>query len=454
MSTAKAEVKSRTVSVPRRATRPSPSQGRHSAETSPLRAYISPLKDFSAYTPVRQSRERSATLRSRLNTSTEAKKKAASQTAALESMNDLKNKTSKLDEESKKLVEKVGQVRLKMQVRRGKGKKDEGKSLVKVLIEVIGKAYKQIASEALEGIRDKAEETRAVERKGIRHCYLRRLAGHFEGWKAAFQAVTHDTAHLTDIADKHFRRHLLRQYIRSWKSIYIRKDSLTPASRRIPKAFVEVEHPRPASLSPKPIQPETRPLSTSNTRKTPLKSPAGSTKSNLSSSLLTVPASFLHKKPIPSKENLIKVFEPVNQELFSLATQHHKQSLLVSPMQYYQIWKPLLANLGAANEQAKQHYRKHLGQRVFHAWLEFYVTSYESHGEASSQESDSRYDFAVRSFRLVSAIQSTVGPGVLVAWKDFVARSKAEKQQEDKRNQLWEKVNSWLEQYKSGNTQL
>jgi hypothetical protein len=368
-------------------------------------------------------------------------------------MNDLRSKTSKLDEESKKLVEKVGQVRLKMQVRRGKGK-DEGKSLTKVLIEVIGKAYRQIASEALEGIREKAEETRVMERKGIRHCYLRRLAGHFEGWKAAFQAATHNTAHLSDIADEHFRRHLLRQYIRCWKSIYHRKDSMTPASRRMPKALVEVEHPRPASLSPKPIQPETRPLSTSNARKTPLKSPVSSTKSNLSSSLLTVPASFLHKKPIPSKENLVKVFEPVNKELLSLATQHHKQSLLVSPMQYYQIWKPLVANLGEASDKAKQHYRKHLGQRVFHAWLEFYVTSYESHGEVSSQESDSRYDFAVRAFRLVSAIQSTVGPGVMAAWKDFVARSKAEKQQEDKRNQLWEKVNSWLEQYKSGNTQL
>jgi len=41
----------------------------------------------------------------------------------------------------------------------------------------------------------------------------------------------------------------------------------------------------------------------------------------------------------------------------------------------------------------------------------------------------------------------------MVAWKEFVARSAVEKQQEEKRNQLWEKVNSWLEQYKSGNTQ-
>jgi len=396
---AKGEVKSRTASVPRRATRPSASLGRHSAETSPLRAYISPLKDFSAYTPVRQSRERSVTLRSRLNTSVEGKKKAASQTAALESMNDLRNKTSKLDEESKKLAEKVGQVRLKLQARRGQGR-EESKTLARVAVQVIGKACRELLGQAVAGMRGKAEEVRAIERQGVRHCHIRRLASHFEAWRAAFKATTQAYGKLSNTADLHFRRHLLRRCLQLWKGIYHRGATMTPSNRRMPNALVDAERPRPASLSPKPIQPDTRPLSTSNARKAPLKSPVGSTKSKLSSSGLTTPTSFLHKKT-PLKENLLKVFEPSSPGLLSVATQHHKLSLLVNPNQYYQIWKPLLSNLSQASAHAKQHYRKHLGQRVFHAWLEFYVTSYESHEEVDSEGSDSRYEFVVRAFRLV-----------------------------------------------------
>lgn len=399
MSSAKGETKTRTMSLPRRAARPS---GRNSTETSPLRAYLSPFKDFSTYTPVRQSREHSSTLRSRLNTSTETRKKPTTQTTALDSMNDLKTKTSKLDEESKKLADKVGQIRLKLQAKRGKNR-EESKELARVIVRVVTVYRREIGASVWTQIKAKAEEVRALQRQANRYFVNRCLRRYFGTWKAEFKVMAKETDMRLDAAENQFRRNTLGKFVKIWRNCQRRSELMTPTNLRIPnpmKPATELEHPRPASLSPKPIQPDSRPFSSSNTRKIPIKSPVPSPKPK--STPLSVPVSHPRTKKPLSKEN--QFFAPVSQELLSVAAKHHSLSLLVTSTQYYQVWKPLVDNARNVSEAGRKHYRKQLGQRVFHAWLEFYVTSYQSHGDLVSQDSmdsDSQYEVIVRSFRVV-----------------------------------------------------
>lgn len=145
--------------------------------------------------------------------------------------------------------------------------------------------------------------------------------------------------------------------------------------------------------------------------------------------------------------------------LMALAVEHHRVSSMVRHTQFYNVWKPWKAVVWEKNERATCHYRRILGTSVFHAWLEFYVESCEERDSAGVHElladsfeeaaSSSHYDPIISAFRVVRATQQTLGPRVFTRWKDFVVLSRSEKEQEKRRDMMWRKVNSWLEQYKT-----
>lgn len=105
------------------------------------------------------------------------------------------------------------------------------------------------------------------------------------------------------------------------------------------------------------------------------------------------------------------------------------------------------------SERARRHWRKHTGEVVFQAWFQFYVDAYESTAveEASSPVEDTSTDYTdiISMFRMVMCRQQILGAQVLSAWREFVSFSKSDKEQEMRRNMMWKKVNSWLDQYKS-----
>ena len=102
---------------------------------------------------------------------------------------------------------------------------------------------------------------------------------------------------------------------------------------------------------------------------------------------------------------------------------------------------------------------------MFHNWLEFYVASCEAKVEelpedpvplspsSDSFESTAQYDDILTAFRMVIDTQQTLGPRILAKWREFVGVSRSEKEQEHRRNLMWKKVNSWLDQYKSPDSQ-
>lgn len=89
--------------------------------------------------------------------------------------------------------------------------------------------------------------------------------------------------------------------------------------------------------------------------------------------------------------------------------------------------------------RASEHYNSALKLRVFHAFLSHYVKSFENKSYKSGNEYDlvHQFDPIIHKFRFYSIV-----PPVFSALKKFANLKKIEKQNEAKRDAMWNKINS------------
>ena len=499
MRPSKSEIrpKARTTSVPKalptsksftaKRGAPSASPARHltaSTETSPIRSYASPGKDYSHYTPLRLAKEKTSQSFSKIVYKSKTKLNASvasedvprlrSRASAFESLNDLRNKTERLDEESKRFAAKVSQIKEKIHSRptpqlasRRPQREEAGlKPFARTCTRLVARACASVLREALDALHARAERVKAMERQGQRFHQRLRLKAHFQAWKAAFEVKEIEGFKMTEIAVKHYHLQLSLGCFAKWKET---RDwsKLRPEDRKrradistvlSASARNALEHSfgRPTSVSPKP---EPRPATVLGQRKPGSRSPVPSPKPSKTpppKRTSVSPKPVAHKKtpstPIPKPE---PPETPVSEELMRVAAEHHRLSSIVMPTQFFTLWKPWKAIVQAKQERARLHRHQHLGRFVFQAWLEFYVASCEeaveeAHSPAEDTDISQDYTDIVAVFRLVGSMQQTMGPRVLAAWKDFTTSTKSEQEQEVRRNLMWKKVNSWLGQYKSG----
>ena len=413
-----------------------------SNNTSPIRSYISPLKDYSNYTPLLLSRSSKTTPKHTLSTSFSseevAKPRKTTRPSALDSMHDLRSKTDKLDHDSKKFAEKVVQVRQQLQ-RNGRARSvtdnSNKKSLPRACAKVLSRAVNRVLSLAIDKIHAKAKKIEVMERQGQRFCFKLRAKQHFSAWMWAMHEQRENGAVKLEIAVTQYRITLKKRTFRVWKS------QKSAETAKIPNVSPKIER---------------RPLTSSNTKKrTPSESPKPAKSSIIRREEGTVRQSQNRKIPVKAESPT----DEVSEALYSLAVQHHRFSAIVSVRQFYNVWKPWKAAAFEKRDRAVKHHRRVVGAKVFHTWLEFYVESCEGRESpdvhvllADSFEeaaSTSHYDPIIAAFRLVLVTQQTIGATVMSRWKEFMTVSRSEKEQEHRRDMMWRKVNSWLEQYKT-----
>lgn len=372
MRPSKSEIrpKARTASVPKvlptsksftaKRAAPSASPARHltaSTETSPIRSYVSPGKDFSNYTPLRLAKEKTSQSfskivyksRTKLNASvaSEDVPRLRSRASAFESLNDLRNKTERLDEESKRFAAKVSQIKEKIHSRpapqlasRKPQREETGlKPFARTCTRLVARACAAVLREALDALHAKAERVKAMERQGQRFHQRLRQKAHFQAWKAAFEVKEIEGFKMTEIAVKHHHLQLSLSCFAKWKET---RDwsKLRPEDRKrradistvlSASARNALEHSfgRPSSVSPKP---ESRPATVLGQRKPVNRSPVPSPKPSKTpppKRTSVSPKPTVHKKTPSTPMAKPEPETPVSEELMRVAAEHHRLSSIV-----------------------------------------------------------------------------------------------------------------------------
>lgn len=370
-----ARPKGRTTSVPKtlpasksftaKRAAPSASPGRHltaSTETSPIRSYVSPSKDFSSYTPLRLSKERTSQSFSKIVYKSKTKLNASlasedvprlrARATAMESLNDLRSKTEKLDEESKRFAAKVSQLKEKINPRPapklvpGRVQEAGMRPFARTFTRLLARACGVLLRESMDSLHAKAEKIKTMERQGQRFHHKLRLKAHFQAWKAAYEVREIEGFKLTEIAVKHYHLQLSLSCFAKWKETKEwsklrpedrkrRADISTVLSANV-RSALDHSFGRPSSVSPKP---ETRPRpnvyrpSTVTGQRKPTHSPTPSPKPSKTpppKRAAVSPKPNIHKKA-PSTPHPNPPESPVSEELLRIAGQHYRLSTIVLP---------------------------------------------------------------------------------------------------------------------------
>ena len=378
MSPPKTEVrpKARTSSMPRakpasasfsaKRSAPSISPVRNTSgsnETSPIRSYVSPIKDFTNYTPLRMSREKvsqsyskivyksKTTLNASLSSSSEdiPRLRAKPRASALDSLNDLRSKTEKLDEESKKFAEKVSQIKQKIQkegrqqpqLATRKPKKDGNliRNFARTCTKQLSRVCYPALRSALDGMHAKAEKIAGMERQSVRFHAKLRLKSHFSAWKSSFELREIEDFRLTEVACKHYHLQLTLNTFSQWKEA-TKWSRLRPEDRQrradistVLSASAKPALVRPASVSPKPTKAGGRQVPLKNSLKKSTRSPTLSPKPSVTPPPKrgsVTPKPFVHKKTSSSPVGRLETtVEKEEGEMWKVAEEHWRMSAIV-----------------------------------------------------------------------------------------------------------------------------